>query len=223
MKLSENTISVLKSFSGINQSIMLKQGKVQRTLCPEKIILAEVELEDEFPIDFGIYDLGQFLGNIATMNNPDLTFSDKSVVMFNTTDQWELEFGSCAPALIQTPPDKNPPMNQVDISLSMTTDMIQKIIKVAAINSWSHMTISSKKGKLKLIAHEKSNKDSGKLSKELTNIDYSGGDFAATFKISNLKIIPDDYDIEILLNGFAKFVSKNKPLKYFIALESSKE
>lgn len=221
MKLSDETIDILKSFSTINQSIMLKKGKVQRTICPDKVILAEVELEESIPQDFGIYDLNPFIASISMMNQPDLSFSDKNVIMKNSSDQWELTFGSCSPTIIQIPPEKNLVMNKIDVRLEMNSDMIQKMTRVAQINSWLYMTITGKNNVLTIIAHEKSNPDSGSLSKVIGS--YSGPEFDASFKISNLKIVPDDYDVEIMLNGFAKFISKNKPLKYFIALESAKD
>ena len=69
MKLSESTLSVLKNFSTINQSILFKQGKKLRTISVMKNILAEVTVEEEFPKDFGIYDLPQFLNGIGVLYN----------------------------------------------------------------------------------------------------------------------------------------------------------
>jgi hypothetical protein len=48
MKLSEKTLSLLKNFSGINQSILFKKGNKLRTISVMKNILAEVEVEEDF-------------------------------------------------------------------------------------------------------------------------------------------------------------------------------
>ena len=61
MKLSENTITILKNFSGINQSILVKKGNKLRTISIAKNILSEAEISENFPRDFAIYDLNQFL------------------------------------------------------------------------------------------------------------------------------------------------------------------
>ena len=61
MKLSDNTLSLLKNFSTINQSILFKQGSKLRTISVMKNILAEATVDEELPKDFGIYDLNQFL------------------------------------------------------------------------------------------------------------------------------------------------------------------
>ena len=55
MKLSKHTLNMLKNFSDINMSIEIKKGNVLRTVSVQKNILAQAELEDEFPQDFAIY------------------------------------------------------------------------------------------------------------------------------------------------------------------------
>ena len=60
MKLSDKTLSFLKNFSTINQSILFKQGNKIRTISVMKNILAETTITEELPRDFGIYDLSQF-------------------------------------------------------------------------------------------------------------------------------------------------------------------
>ena len=88
MKLSENTLSVLKNFASINGGVVLSSGKVQKTISPEKSILVEATVDDDIPTQFGIYDLNQFLGNLTTLRNPELTFSNDAVKL----DDGELSF-----------------------------------------------------------------------------------------------------------------------------------
>ena len=56
MKLSDKTLSLLKNFSNINQSILFKEGSSLRTISVMKNILAEAKITEEIPKDFGIYD-----------------------------------------------------------------------------------------------------------------------------------------------------------------------
>ena len=72
MKLSDSTINILKNFSSINQSLLFKSGKKLRTISVMKNILAEVEVTEEFPKDFGIYDLNQFLNGLSLHQSPEL-------------------------------------------------------------------------------------------------------------------------------------------------------
>ena len=216
MKLSENTLSVLKNFSSINSGIVLQKGNLQKTISPEKSILVEAEIEDALPEQFGIYDLNQFLGNVSTLNNPDLTFSENSVLM-NDGDI-TFNYYSCSTNLIVSPPDKELKLKQVDVSFTLTNANLSKLLRLAAMNNLTHLSVVGKNGEIRLQTHEKANDTSNYASFKLN--DYTGEDFTASFKVENIKLIPGDYDVEIQLGAFAKFVSKSGKIKYFIALES---
>ena len=75
MKLSDNTLNILKNFAGINNSILVKQGNKLRTISMAKNILAEADISEEFPRDFAIYDLNQFLNGLSLHQDPDLDFN----------------------------------------------------------------------------------------------------------------------------------------------------
>jgi len=47
MKLSDSTLTVLKNFAGINNSILVKEGKKLRTISVAKNILAEANIYNE--------------------------------------------------------------------------------------------------------------------------------------------------------------------------------
>ena len=69
MKLSDITLSLLKNFSTINQSILFKQGSKLRTISVMKNIYAEASIGENLPKDFGIYDLNQFLNGLGLHHN----------------------------------------------------------------------------------------------------------------------------------------------------------
>lgn len=216
MNLSENTLSVLKNFSTINSGVVLTSGKVQKTISPEKSILVEAHIEDDIPSKFGIYDLNQFLGNLTTLRNPDLTFDNEWVTM-NDGDLC-LTYHACSPNLIISPPDKELVLKSVDVSFSLPSATLQKLLKVATMNSLPNLTVIGKDGELRLKIHERANDTSNHGSVKIG--DYAGEDFSATFKTENLKLLPDDYNVEIQKNAFAKFQNVKKTLTYWIALES---
>lgn len=221
MKLSENTLAILKNFAQINSGMVLKTGKIQKTISPEMTILVEAEIDDTMPNTFGIYDLNQFLGNLTTLSDPELTFNDKSVVM--EKDGIALNYFACSPNLITAPPDKELAMKNIDISFDLTHSNLQILLKLAAMNNLSNISVIGKNGEILLQSHEKSN-DTSNIAK-MKIADYAGDDFTASFKTDNLRLVSDDYTVEIQLGedkkgGFSKFTAKNKKLKYFIALEA---
>ena len=78
MKLTDSTLTVLKNFAGINNSILVKKGNKLRTISVAKNILAEADISEDFPKDVAIYDLNQFLNGLSLHQDPNLDFSEDS-------------------------------------------------------------------------------------------------------------------------------------------------
>jgi hypothetical protein len=216
MKFSENTLAVLKNFSSINSGVVLRKGNTQKTISPEKSILVEATVEDNLDTDFGIYDLNQFLGNVTTLKNPEVTFTSEHVTLDD--GDFVLNYLACSPSLIISPPDKELALKTVDCKFSLTNVVLQKLLKIATMNSLPNLTVVGKNGELLLKIHEKANDTSNHGSIKIG--DYAGEDFTATFRTDNLKLLPDDYNVELQKGAFAKFVNVAGNLKYFIALET---
>lgn len=216
MKLSDNTLTILKNFASINSGMVLNAGRTQKTISPQKSILVEATLDDELPSKFGIYDLNQFLGNVTTLKNPELTFKGESVVIDD--GELALTYNACSTNLIITPPDKELVLKSIDVTFNLSNASLQKLLKVAVMNNLPNLTVQGKNGGLYLIIHEKTNDTSNEGSIKIG--DYAGNDFTSSFKIDNLKLVPDNYKIEIQTGAFAKFENEVGNLKYWIALES---
>lgn len=215
MQISDFTLSILKNFSTINSGIVLQPGKNQKTLSPEENILAEAELDIDFPSKFGIYDLNQFLGNISTMNSPTLTFHDKYVVMED--DTMKLKFVSCDPSLIMVP-KRSLDIEDPDVTFDLPHTIFSKLTKLAAMNNLSFLSVIGKEGELRMQLHDLENSSSNIVSTKIS--DYDGGGFNVNFKVELLKIIPDDYTVYIKEGKFGVFKSKTKNVKYCIGLET---
>ena len=85
MELSENTLEVLKNYSSINQNVMIKQGNTIRTITEARNVLSTAVVDVEFPKDFGIYDLNEFIGALSLVDKPTLTFADEYVTISDST------------------------------------------------------------------------------------------------------------------------------------------
>jgi hypothetical protein len=216
MKLSEYTLTVLKNFSTINSGLVLLPGGIQKTMAPEESIVAEAELDDIIDSKFGIYDLNQFLGNVTTLNEPELSFNGKTVTM--NDGSMALTYYACDPSIIPSPPeDRSITIASPDIEFDLSNAALAKLKKLADMNSLPHLSIVGKNGEVRLQAHERKNDTSNHASTKIA--DYDGVDFLDTFKSENFKMIPDDYHVKVKHGAFAQFVSKTKNLKYTIAME----
>lgn len=216
MKLSEQTLTVLKNFASINSGLVIQKGKTQKSVSPQMTVLIEAKLEDDFPETFGIYDLNQFLGNVTTLKSPELTFSEKSVIMDDGDVQ--LNYHACSPSAVVSPPQgKELTLKSVDVTFNLTNATLTKLLRLASMNDLTYITLIGKNGELRLQTHEKSNDTSNYAASKIS--DFSGDDFSISFKAEYLRLIPDDYTVEVAIGSFAKFVNKAGNLTYFIAQE----
>ena len=121
MKISDKTLTLLKNFSNINQSILFKQGKELRTISVMKNILAEATIEEDVPKDFGIYDLNQFLNGLALHQRPELDFQNDGFVYIKE-GRMRSKYFFADPKVIVTPPEKEITLPSEDVSFTLSTD-----------------------------------------------------------------------------------------------------
>jgi len=215
MKLSESTLSLLKNFSTINQSILFKQGTKLRTISVMKNILAEATINEELPKDFGIYDLGQFLNGLSLHNSPELDFhEDNHVVIKEGRSRSKYFFAD--PQVIVTPPEKEMNLPSEDVTFDLSTDQLDKLLKAAAIYQLPDLSVVGANGVVKIVVRDKKNDTSNDFSITVGDTDKN---FSFNFKVENIKILPGNYEVVVSSRLLSRFRSKNQDLTYFIALE----
>ena len=215
MKLSESTLSLLKNFSTINQSILFKKGTRLRTISVMKNILAEATIAEEFPKDFGIYDLNQYLNGLSLHNDPELDFeADNYVVIREGRSRSKYFFAD--PSVIITPPDKSLTLPDESVAFELSTDQLDKLLKAAAIYQLPDLSVEGGDGVVKVLVRDKKNDTSNDYSVVVGETDST---FSFNFKVENIKILPGTYDVVCCQKNISRFTSKNHDLTYFIALE----
>ena len=215
MKLSDKTISVLKNFSSINQSILFKEGRKLRTISVMKNILAEATVTEEFMKDFGIYDLNQFLNGLSLHSSPELDFANDGYVMIREGKSRSKYFFA-DPNVIVTPPEKAIQLPSEDVTFELSTDQLEKLLKASAVYQLPDLAAVGENGVVKLVVRDKKNDTSNEYS---INVGLTDQEFSFNFKVENIKILPGTYEVVISQKLLARFVNNNFNLTYFIALE----
>ena len=150
MKLSDKTINLLKNFSSINQSILIKEGDSIRTISVMKNILAEAKVPEEFPKDFGIYDLNQFLNAISSLHvNPELDFSNNEYLLIREGKKRN-RFFFADPNVIVSPPEKSITLPSEDVCFELDTQVLGTLMKAAAIYQVPDLSVVGEAGVVKL-------------------------------------------------------------------------
>ena len=216
MKLSDKTINLLKNFSSINQSILIKEGDSIRTISVMKNILAEAKVPEEFPKDFGIYDLNQFLNAISSLHiNPELDFSNNEYLLIREGKKRN-RFFFADPNVIVSPPEKSITLPSEDVSFELDTQVLGTLMKAAAIYQVPDLSVIGEAGVVKLVVHDKKNETSNTHEEVVGETDE---EFCFNFKVENIKILPGTYEVVVSKKLLSRFESKNHELTYYIALE----
>ena len=215
MKLSDNTLSLLKNFSTINQSILFKQGSKLRTISVMKNILAEATVDEELPKDFGIYDLNQFLNGLGLHHDPELDFGDEGYVLIRE-GKMRSKYFFADPQVIITPPDKEITLPTEDVKFELSTQQLDKLLKAAAIYQLPDLAVKGADGVVKLVVRDKKNDTSNSFSVIVGETDKQ---FTFNFKIENIKILPGTYAVLVSQKLLSKFTNKDRDLRYYISLE----
>ena len=215
MKLSDKTLTLLKNFSSINQSILFKQGSSLKTISVMKNILAEATIEEDLPTDFGIYDLNQFLNGIGLHQHPDLDFTNQGHVVIREGKS-RTKYFFADPQVIVTPPEKDITLPSEDVSFELSTSQLDKLLKAAAIYQLPDLAVIGEAGVVKIVVRDKKNDTSNDFS---IVVGETESEFSFNFKVENIKILPGTYDVVVSQKLLSRFTCQDYDLKYFIALE----
>jgi len=215
MKLSDNALAILKNFAGINNSILVKEGNKLRTISVAKNILAEAEIKEEFPRDFAIYDLNQFLNGLSLHQDPDLDFKEDSYLSIKEGKR-RVKYFFADPNVIISPPEKEIQLPTEDICFQMDSVTLEKLVKAAAVYQLPDLSVIGENGVIKLVVRDKKNDTSNEYAIVVGETDQ---EFTFNFKVENIKIIPGAYDVVVSSKLLSQFTNTQHNLKYYIALE----
>ena len=215
MKLSDKTLTILKNFAGINNSILVKEGTHLRTISVAKNILAEANIEEEFPRQFGVYDLNQFLNGLSLHQDPDLDFTEESYLNIREGKR-RVKYFFADPQVIITPPEKPITLPTEDVTFDLSTEQLDKLLKAAAIYQLPDLAVVGGEGVVKIVVRDKKNDTSNDFSIIVGETDKT---FSFNFKVENIKILPGTYNVVVSSKLLSRFTCKDHDLVYYIALE----
>lgn len=219
MKLSNETIALLKNFASINQGIYFRKGDTIKTVSEHKNILAEAKLSENFEVDFGVYDLNNFL-SVVTLHKdePEFTFDDKQAVISGNGGRSKIKYRFCDPSMIVVPPEKAINMPEAEITFTLSQEDLEWIIRAAGVLSSPHIAVESNGSKISIVTFDSSNDAAHTDALEVS--EGNGDSFKMVFKTENLRMIPGSYQVSISSKGISNFKNVNKELQYWITTES---
>ena len=220
MKLSNETVAILKNFGAINQGILFKPGKTLKTVSSHKNILAEVSIKEDIPAEFGIYDLNNFLSVISLhKDDPSFEFDEKQVTIVGNKGRSKIKYRFTPSNMILTPPEKQLTMPDAEIKFDLTAEDFDWVMRAASVLSSPQVAIESDGKKVSIVTLDLQNDSAHTDALEIS--EGNGNKFKMVFKTENItKIMPGSYDVFISSKGISHFKNKTVPLQYWVTTEA---
>jgi len=211
MKLSKRTQAILKNFAGINQSIVINPGNVLQTISNVKDVFAKATIEETFETKVSIYDVNEFLGVLSLFEDPELEFTANSVKLSqgNMTQTYYYADSS----VITQPPEKGVSLPSVEVNASLTREQMMSLVKAAGLNDATSLTFTD--GNVKVWNSQSPNANTF----QITGVSDTEASYELSIAVEKLKMVADDYDIEICAKGLSHFTGKQNAIEYFVALQ----
>ena len=220
MKISDNTVTLLKNFSTINQSLLFKQGNTLKTISPLKTIFVEATVGESFPKEFALYDLNKLLAKISLYKDAELSFGDDRLDISTENKKKSDYIKYCSSKVIVTPPEKQIVLGAADCSFTISQEDLEWMRKSAGISGSPNFVFECDGSKIYFIATDVKD-DASDQSKVEIGDSNDGKTFRVIMKVENFKLLDGAYDVSITKKGMAKFVHKSVALTYYIAIEAA--
>lgn len=219
MNLSNNTLGILKNFAAINPNIVMKVGNTVKTISEAKNIMAAANISEDIPVEFGIYDLNEFLSVVGLFEEPVVQFDDtKKCRVADAKQKHSVNYYFSDPSIL-TSPQKDITIDEFDVTFTLTGVQMNQLRRASATLGVTDMIVEGKDGNVTVKVTDM--KDPTANNYELEMDADAAGTFQLVFNINNLKLIPGDYQVDISSKLIAKFTHKEYDVHYWIALEKS--
>jgi hypothetical protein len=219
MKLSKETIGILKNFGAINQGILFKKGKKLKTVSSHKNILAEVDIAEEIPAEFGVYDLNNFMSVVSLhKDDPTFEFDESHVIICGNKGRSKIKYRFCVPTMLVIPPEKQIAMPEAEINFEFSSEDFDWVMRAASVLSSPQIAVESDGTTVSILTVDLQNDSAHTDALELCK--GNGDKYRMVFKTENIsKIMMGDYDVSISSKGVSHFKSKTQSLQYWITTE----
>lgn len=230
--LSKETIEVMKNFSWINNNILIEKGNKLRTMADNQAQFAIAEVAETFPVDFGIYDLSNFIGVVSMFDEPVLSFSQDTrhdglatyVIIKEKNKKSEYKFfGTPKNLIMYIDGNFNAPEFEVK-GIKLDKAFISKITKMSSMSGFSHLMLKNNSGNIEALVTSLNEESSNNYVHELEYKESSNhGNFKFIFDLEMFKMVQDDYEVSIYGTVLSEFVALNKNIKYYMSINKDSE
>jgi hypothetical protein len=222
--MSAQTVDVLRSFEGINRSIMFRRGQFLNTSILGQNIIAEYECEEEFPQTFAIYELGQFLKGLSLFEKPSLQFDNNEYVTIRSEQgRRSAKYFFSDPSMVEeASPDRKLqfPEEDVVVDFRLTEEDLRGLWRAAGVYELNDVSIEASEDtqQATITVWDVENETNNTVS-IVVNANVST-DYKAHLKVDAIQtIMQGNYDVSITDGYITRWKNNSIDLVYYISTE----
>jgi hypothetical protein len=215
--ISKETIQVLKNFSTVNGSLMIREGNVIKTISIGENMVAQYGCPETFPKTFGIYDLSQFIMGLELFANPTLIFDNDEYVTIKDDGKSAKYYFSSPEINLKAAPEKDINFPGADIDFRIGNKDMLALIKASSINKTQDLKFHSVGGTVIISLMDKENETSNVFSLEIPC--DNTGEYEFFMKVDNIRLFDGNYHVKISKHLITEWKHSSLDLTYYIALE----
>jgi len=216
--ISKDTLNILKNFSGINSNLYVKPGSKITTMSPTKNIMAEVEVEESFDTEFGIWDLNKLLGVISLFQDPEFIFDDKYMTITGASGS-KVKYFYSDPKLLSYPTKSIKKIDAV-VEFDLTSDDFRELSRAGAVLQNPDLCFVSDDDAVLAVVKDLKDPTCNVFSIRVGN-NKDQADFSFNFKLENMKMFDGDYHVALSKNVIGQFTHASRSLTYWVAMDAT--
>lgn len=218
MKLTKETLSVMKNFAAINPSLRLTPGNFIMTKSVNGVAYAEATIADEIDSELNIYDLPNFLSILGQLGEgSEINLSNGEIVIQNGRAKVNLPDAESSVIVVPKQRLRMPP---ADVEFDLKAEDLAEILKISRAVGADRIAITNRNDHIVIDASAVEDGDNARTRYSLTVCPYEGtNNFSFVINLENVSVVVADYKINISSKGAAQFQGINTA--YVFVLETS--
>jgi len=213
MKISKQTLEILKNYSQINSNILIREGNILSTISVGNSIFSRATVAEEFPQEFAIYDLSSLLGLLSLSDAQDIEFGEKSLTV--SKDSGTFEYFYADTSIIVAPPNKEIKLESHFEFLLPATE-IGMLQKAANLTGATTLSVIADGENATLVIGDPKTSSSNSYRKHLGPTEL---EFDVRLRIENFKVLVDEYVVSLSKRNFMHLKSNTRQIQYWLALD----
>ena len=226
MKLSHETIAILKHAASINPGIIIDPGSMIFSMHESKTTRMQATVQEDFPVQVALINLNQFLNSLTLFTDPELEFCEESVFITGNNGQ-KIQYYYSDPSVIQQSNKQLKAEIDYEFEFNLSKEDISQLNKAAAVIGVDDICVYNDGADIYISALDK-RRQAGNHFDFMVGSDSSleGKHFKIFFRKTNLKLTNNNYHVKVSSKGLSTWIAEDAQipsLLFYIATERDSE